>query len=389
MNKPSVKPNNPNFSSGPCAKRPGWSVDVLQNVVAGRSHRSAVGKARIKQVIELSKEILQLPSDYLLGIVPASDTGAVEMAIWSLIGERAVDVFAWESFGGDWVQDVKIELAKNGFTDFNIHQQSYGKLPDFSIIDGDRDVIFTYNGTTSGVRVPNLDFIPQDRTGLSICDATSAVFAMDIDWQKLDVATYSWQKAMGGEAAHGVIILSPRAVKRLENYSPKWGLPKLFRMAKYASGGNKLIKGIFEGATINTPSMLAMEDAIDSLNWMKSIGGLAATMERSDKNLQAVSNWVGENDWIDFLSERQDTVSNTSICLKITADWYQELPIESQNDKAKELVKLLEKEQVAFDIASYRDAPPGIRIWGGATVEVSDIQLLLPWLNWAYEQIKP
>jgi phosphoserine aminotransferase len=379
--KPEIKPNRPFFSSGPCAKRPGWTVNALNDALVGRSHRAANAKARIQAVIEQSKAILGIPEDYLCGIVPASDTGAVEMAMWTLLGERGVELCAWESFGSGWVTDALKQLKLEPAT---LHEADYGQLPDFTKINFSNDVVFTYNGTTSGVRVPNLDWIPDDREGLTICDATSAVFAMDLDYSKLDVVTWSWQKVMGGEGAHGMIVLSPRAVARLESYTPAWPLPKIFRLTK----GGKLIKGIFEGATINTISMLCIEDALDGLNWANSIGGLPALLERSANNLQAIANWVEKTDWIDFLAEDPATRSNTSICLKITADWYEALPAEEQAAKAKQWVKLLAAEEVGYDFGSYRDAPAGIRIWGGATVDTADIEALLPWLEWGFEQIK-
>lgn len=379
--KPTVKPARPFFSSGPCSKRPGWSINALDGALVGRSHRAKAAKSRIQEVIEKSKSILGLPEGYVCGIVPASDTGAVEMAMWSLLGARGVDMLAWESFGSGWVTDVikqlKLENARKLVAD-------YGKLPDFNEVNFENDVVFTYNGTTSGVKVPNLDWIPEDRKGLTICDATSAVFAMDLDYSKLDVVTWSWQKVMGGEAAHGMIVLSPRAIERLESYTPAWPLPKIFRMTK----GGKLISGIFSGATINTVSMLCVEDAVDGLNWAEEIGGLSALIARSEANLKAIADWADSRDWIDFLAEDATTRSNTSICLKITADWYQALPAEEQAAKAKQLVSLLEKENVGYDFGSYRDAPAGIRIWGGATVETADIEALLPWLDWAFEQIK-
>jgi phosphoserine aminotransferase len=378
--KPTTKPNRPFFSSGPCSKRPGWSLDALEGALVGRSHRAKVAKRRIQNVIEKSKSILGIPDDYVCGIVPASDTGAVEMAMWSLLGARGVDMLAWESFGAGWVTDVikqlKLDDARKLLAD-------YGQLPDFGEVDFNNDVVFTYNGTTSGVKVPDLDWIPDDRAGLTICDATSAVFAMDIDYRKLDVVTWSWQKVMGGEAAHGMIVLSPRAIERLKNYTPPWPLPKIFRMTK----GGELISGIFEGATINTVSMLCVEDALDGLKWAEEIGGLPALIKRSEANLKAIADWVATRDWIDFLAEDAETRSNTSICLKITADWYQELPEEEQAAKAKQMVALLEEEAVGYDFGSYRDAPVGIRIWGGATVETADIEALLPWLDWAFEQI--
>ncbi|CAI8259856.1 MAG: Phosphoserine aminotransferase [Opitutia bacterium UBA7350] len=379
--KPEKKPNRPFFSSGPCAKRPGWSHDALNNALVGRSHRAKPAKERIQAVIEKSKSILDIPEDYICGIVPASDTGAYEMAMWTLLGQRGVDLCAWESFGSGWVTDALKQLKLDNAT---LYQADYGKLPDLSKINFSNDVVFTYNGTTSGVRVPNLDWISDDREGLTICDATSAVFAMDLDYSKLDVVTWSWQKVMGGEGAHGMIVLSPRAVARLESYTPAWPLPKIFRLTK----GGKLIKGIFEGATINTISMLCIEDALDGLCWAESIGGLPSLLKRSDDNLKAVVNWVEQTEWIDFLAEDPDTRSNTSICLKITAEWYQALPPEEQAAKAKKWVKLLDEEGVGFDFGSYRDAPAGIRIWGGATVDTSDIEALLPWLEWGFGQIK-
>jgi phosphoserine aminotransferase len=379
--KPATKPNRPFFSSGPCSKRPGWSLDSLGGSLVGRSHRAKPAKARIEEVIEKSTSILGLPEGYVCGIVPASDTGAVEMAMWSLLGERGVEMCAWESFGSGWVTDVIKQLKLENVTN---HEADYGLLPDFSKINFNNDVVFTYNGTTSGVKLPNLDFIPADRKGLTICDATSAVFAMDIDFNKCDVVTWSWQKVMGGEGAHGMIVLSPRAIARLESYTPAWPLPKIFRMTK----GGKLIKGIFSGATINTVSMLCVEDAVDGLRWAESIGGLPALIERSNANLKAIADWVAKTDWIDFLAEDPSTVSNTSICLKITADWYQALPAEEQAAKAKALVSLLDQEGVGYDFGSYRDAPPGLRIWGGATVDTADIEALLPWLDWAFAEIQ-
>ena len=379
--KPDSKPNRPFFSSGPCAKRPGWSHTALSDALVGRSHRAKPAKERIQAVIEKSKSVLGIPEDYLCGIVPASDTGAVEMAMWTLLGERGVDLCAWESFGSGWVTDAVKQL---NLKDATLHEADYGKLPDLSKINFSNDVVFTYNGTTSGVRVPNLDWIPDEREGLTICDATSAVFAMDLDYTKLDVVTWSWQKVMGGEGAHGMIVLSPRAVERLESYTPAWPLPKIFRLTK----GGKLIKGIFEGATINTISMLCIEDALDGLRWAESIGGLPALLERSANNLQVIADWVEKTDWIDFLADDPATRSNTSICLKITADWYEALPADEQAAKAKLWVKLLDDEGVGYDFGSYRDAPPGIRIWGGATVETADIEALLPWLEWGFAQIQ-
>lgn len=379
--KPSLKPSNPNFSSGPCAKRPDWNTDTLANALIGRSHRAKIAKERIQSVIDRSKSLLKLPKDYVLGIVPASDTGAIEMALWSLLGARGVDVLAWESFGATWVSDIVNELK---IKDVRSYLADYGRLPDLDLIDFERDVVFTFNGTTSGVRLKNLDWIPLDRQGLTLCDATSAVFAMEMDYSKLDVITWSWQKVMGGEAAHGMIALSPRALKRLENYTPAWPMPKIFKLAKK----NKVISGIFSGATINTVSMLCVEDAIDGLDWAESLGGLEALVQRSQANLKAIEEWVEQRDWIEFLAEDSSTRSSTSICLKIVAPWYIELTPEEQAAKAKSLVALLEKEGVAYDINSYRDAPPGIRIWGGATVETQDIKALLPWIDWAFENIQ-
>ena len=379
--KPAIKPNRPFFSSGPCSKRPGWSLDALGDALVGRSHRAKPAKARIQEVIDKSASILGLPEGYVCGIVPASDTGAVEMAMWSLLGERPVDMCAWESFGSAWVTDVLKQLKLDGVTR---HEADYGQLPDLSKINCDHDVVFTYNGTTSGVKVPNLDWIPDDRKGLTICDATSAVFAMNIDFNKLDVVTWSWQKVMGGEGAHGMIVLSPRAIERLESYTPAWPLPKIFRMTK----GGQLIRDIFTGATINTISMLCVEDAVDGLRWAESIGGLPALIERSEANLKAIADWVEKSDWVEFLAEEPATISNTSICLKITADWYQALPADEQAAKAKQMVSLLDKEGVGYDFGSYRDAHTGLSIWGGATVETADIEALLPWLDWAFNEIQ-
>lgn len=379
--KPTTKPVRPYFSSGPCAKRPGWSPDVLNNAQVGRSHRSKPAKARIQEVIDKSVAILGLPSDYICGIVPASDTGAIEMAMWSLLGARGVEMCAWESFGSTWVTDVIKQLK---LKHVNRHEADYGKLPDLSKVNFANDVVFTYNGTTSGVKVPDTDWIPDNREGLTICDATSAVFSMDIDFSKLDVLTWSWQKVMGGEGAHGMLVLSPRAVERLENYTPPWPLPKIFRLTK----NGKLIHGIFEGATINTISMLCIEDALDSLNWAERIGGLPELIKRSNANLDAISKWVKKTDWIDFLAEDPKTISNTSICLKITADWYQLLSADEQATKAKQLLQLLEEEAAGYDFGSYRDAPAGLRIWGGSTVDTADIEALLPWIEWGFETIK-
>jgi phosphoserine aminotransferase len=381
MNKPTSKPNNPCFSSGPCAKRPGWSLAALEGAALGRSHRAKIGKTKLEEVIQRSKKILGMPEDYRLGIVPASDTGAIEMAMWSLLGARGVDVFAWESFGSTWASDCKSQLK---LADLNVYKADYGKLPGLAKADWKRDVIFTWNGTTSGVRVPNGDWIDDAREGLSICDATSAVFAMQMPWHKLDVVTWSWQKVLGGEGAHGMIALSPRAVERLKTYTPSWPLPKIFQMSKKG----ELIEGIFKGETINTPSMLCVEDAIDGLKWAESVGGLSGLIQRSEANLAAIETWVKASDWCGFLAEDLSSRSSTSICLKITDSWYQSLSPEQQAEGAKKIASLLEKEGVALDIGAYRDAPPGLRIWGGATVETRDIEALLPWLDWAWSQIK-
>ncbi|HEU5048342.1 MAG TPA: phosphoserine transaminase [Rickettsiales bacterium] len=379
--KPTAKPQNPCFSSGPCAKRPGWSLDALKDGAFGRSHRAKIGKNKLADVIERSKAVLGMPKDYVLGIVPASDTGAIEMAMWSLLGERGVDVFAWESFSATWAADCKKQLK---LQDLRVFNADYGKLPDLSQADWKRDVVFTWNGTTSGVKVPNGDWIPANREGLAICDATSAVFAMEMPWDKLDVVTWSWQKVMGGEGAHGMIALSPKAVKRLESYTPAWPLPKIFQLAK----GGKLIEGIFKGETINTPSMLCVEDALDGLKWGEKLGGLKALVARSNANLAAIENWVTKAGWAGFLAETKETRSNTSVCLKIVDPWYTALSEDEQAAGAKKIASLLEAEGVAYDIGAYRDAPAGLRIWAGATVETSDIEALLPWLDWAYAQVK-
>jgi phosphoserine aminotransferase len=379
--KPSLTPKNPCFSSGPCAKRPGWTLDALKDAAVGRSHRAKIGKNKLAEVIERSRKLLGIPEGHILGIVPASDTGAVEMALWSLLGERGVDVFSWESFGAGWAADCKKQLKLD---DLCLFQAEYGKLPDLHLADWSHDVVFPWNGTTSGVRVPNGDWIAADREGLSICDATSAVYAMDVPWDKLDVATWSWQKVLGGEAAHGMLALSPRAVERLQEYAPDRPLPKIFQMAK----GGKLMAGIFEGETINTPSMLCVEDALDGLKWAESIGGLPALLARSRANLKAIEDWIEKSSWAAFLAEEKTIRSNTSICLKIADPAYLALPAEEQAKSAKAIVSLLEKEKAAYDVGAYRDAPPGLRIWGGATVETADIQALLPWLDWAYAEIK-
>ncbi|MFT7691687.1 MAG: phosphoserine aminotransferase [Candidatus Latescibacterota bacterium] len=381
MIRPTTKPKNPCFSSGPCAKRPGWSLDVLKEAALGRSHRGKLGKARLAEVIERTRAVLQIPADYRIGIVPASDTGAVEMCLWSMLGARGVDIASWESFGKGWVADVVKQLK---LEDVRLFEADYGQLPDLSALDCDRDIVFTWNGTTAGVCVADGAWIRDDRQGLTICDATSGVFAMELPWQKLDVVTYSWQKAMGGEAAHGMLVLSPRAVERLESYAPSWPLPKLFRMTK----NGQLNEGIFAGSTINTPSMLCVEDAIDGLKWAESIGGLVELVRRSQANLQAFDAWVQESKWVAFLAECEKMRSSTSICLKIKDPWYLGLTEQEQRVKAKELVSLLEKEEVAYDIGAYRDAPPGLRIWGGSTIEVADTEALLPWLDWAWTQVK-
>ncbi|MCY1666226.1 phosphoserine transaminase [Rhizobium sp. SL86] len=379
--KPDVRPNNTHFSSGPCSKRPGWTLDALADAPLGRSHRAKVGKTKLKQAIDLTREILNVPADYRIGIVPASDTGAVEMAMWSLLGERGVDMLSWESFGAGWVTDVVKQLKLADVRKFNA---DYGLLPDLTQVDFDRDVVFTWNGTTSGVRVPNADFIPADRKGLTICDATSAAFAQDMDFSKLDVVTFSWQKVLGGEGGHGVIILSPRAVERLTTYVPAWPLPKIFRM----TSGGKLIEGIFVGETINTPSMLCVEDYIDALNWAKSIGGLEALIARADANAKVIFDFVDANDWIANLAVDPATRSNTSVCLKIVDPEVTALDADAQANFAKGVVALLEKENVALDIGAYRDAPSGLRIWAGATIETADMQAVMPWLTWAFETQK-
>ena len=376
--KPDLRPANPRFSSGPCSKRPGWTPDALRDAALGRSHRAKLGKAKLKQAIDKTRALLGVPDGYRIGIVPASDTGAVEMALWSLLGARGVHMLAWESFGAGWVSDVVKQLKLD---DVEVLEADYGLLPDLEQVEFNRDVVFTWNGTTSGVRVPDGDFIPADRTGLTICDATSAAFAQDLPFDKLDVVTFSWQKVLGGEGGHGVLILSPRAVERLEAYTPPWPLPKIFRMTK----GGKLIEGIFEGATINTPSMLCVEDYLDALAWAEDIGGLPALLRRADENAGAIADFVARTDWIDFLAQRPETRSNTSVCLKIVDPRFTALSQDRQAAFAKDLVAVLEAEGVALDIGAYRDAPAGLRIWTGATVEKSDIEALMPWLDWAFE----
>lgn len=378
---PTVRPGNPRFSSGPCAKRPGWSAVALETAHLGRSHRAAPAKAELAEVISRSKALLTMPEDYHLAIVPGSDTGAVELALWNLLGARGVDMLAWESFGKGWVRDVVSEL---GLDDVRVFEADYGRIPDLSVVDPGRDVVFTWNGTTSGVRVPDGDWIPDDREGLTIADATSAVFALDLPWNKLDVVTWSWQKALGGEAAHGMLTLSPRALERLASYDPPWPLPKLFRIKK----GGKADLAIFEGATINTPSMLCVADALDALGWAEGFGGLAELQARSTRNLEVVADWVSKTGWVDFLAKRAETRSPTSICLKIVDPWFTGLSDAEGKDAVKALVGLLDREGVAYDIGAYRDAPPGLRLWGGPTVEAEDLTALMPWLDWAYQEIK-
>lgn len=379
--RPTSRPANPCFSSGPCAKRPGWSLPALSDALLGRSHRAPAGKAKLQEVIIRTRDLLRIPDDYQIAVVPASDTGAMEMAMWSMLGARGVDIAAWESFGLGWVTDATKQLPLD---DVRALTADYGDLPDLTGLDGTRDLVFTWNGTTSGVRVPDGDIINPDRKGITICDATSAVFAMDLPWDKLDVTTWSWQKVMGGEAAHGMLVLGPRAVERLETYTPKWPLPKLFRMTK----GGKLTQSLFEGSTINTPSMLCVEDALDGLRWAEQIGGLSELTKRSSDNLNVFEKWVAQRSWIDFLALQQATRSSTSICFRIVDEWYESLSDAGQASKAKDLVKLMEAEQVAYDIGAYRDAPPGLRIWGGSTIETADVAALTSWLDWGFEQIR-
>ena len=377
LTRPALKPANPRFSSGPCTKRPGWTLQNLKAAPLGQSHRAAAGKSRLARAIDATHELLGLPRDYRIAIMPASDTGAFEAAMWSLLGARGIDALAWESFGKGWVTDILGQLA---LEDVRVLEADYGRLPDLARVDFSRDVVFTWNGTTSGVRVPDGDWIPDDREGLTLCDATSAAFAQPIDWRKIDVATFSWQKVLGGEAQHGMLVLGPRAVERLESYVPPWPLPKIFRLTK----AGKLTSGVFEGATINTPSMLCVEDYLDALNWAESIGGLKALIARADANASAIADWVERTAWIDFLPADPRTRSNTSVCLKIVAPEVATLPAEAQAKFAKEIASLLAAEEVALDIGAYRDAPPGLRIWAGSTVEISDIEALLPWLDWAF-----
>jgi phosphoserine aminotransferase len=379
--RPTLRPERPQFSSGPCAKRPGWALDALQSALVGRSHRAGPAKARIQEVSDRSREILGLPADWKLGIVPASDTGAVELVLWSMLGARGVDLLAWESFGAGWVSDAVKQLK---IEDHRVLEAGYGELPDLGAVDFSRDVVFTWNGTTSGVRVPNGDWIPANRGGLTICDATSAVFAMELPWQKLDVVTWSWQKVLGGEAAHGMLALSPRAVERLESHTPAWPLPKIFRLTK----NGKLNASIFEGSTINTPSMLCVEDAVDALRWAESIGGLPGLIARSESNLAAVARWAEASTWADFLARDPATRSCTSMCLKLIDPWADGREEKDVAAVVKSLARRLDDEGVARDIGSYRDAPPGLRIWGGATVETSDVEALLPWLDWAWAEAK-
>jgi phosphoserine aminotransferase len=380
-NRPAVRPARPFFSSGPCAKRPGFTPQALNGALLGRSHRSKPAKARLKDAIARTKILLGIPTDYQVGIVPASDTGAVEMAMWSLLGPLPIDVFAWESFGEDWVTDALKQLK---LKDTRVFQADYGELPDLAQASQAHDVVFLWNGTTSGVRVPDGEWISDNRQGLTICDATSAAFAMDLPWSKLDATTFSWQKVLGGEAAHGMLVLSPKAVARLEAYTPHWPLPKIFRMTK----GGKLIEGIFDGETINTPSMLVVEDYLDALSWAETVGGLKALKARADANLAVLSRWVQKTEWVDFLASNPRTRSNTSVCLKIVDRWFTALPPDAQAAAAKKVADLLEKEGVAFDIAAYRSAPAGLRIWCGATVDHTDLEALMPWLDWAYDHVK-
>ena len=379
--KPAARPNVPHFSSGPCAKRPGWTPQALKDAALGRSHRAKIGKTKLKLAIDLTREVLEVPADYKIGIVPASDTGAVEMALWSLLGARPVTMIAWESFGEGWVTDVVKQLKLKDVTKLTA---GYGEIPDLAKADPASDIVFTWNGTTSGVRVPNADWIKADREGLTICDATSAAFAQPLDWAKLDVVTFSWQKALGGEGAHGMLILSPRAVARLESYTPPWPMPKIFRMTK----GGKLIDGIFVGETINTPSMLCVEDYLDALNWAKSVGGLKGMIGRADANTKALSDWVAKTPWIDFLAADPAIRSNTSVCLKVVDPAVTALAADAQAAFAKALVSAVEKEGAGYDLGHYRDAPPGLRIWCGATVETADVAALTGWLDWAFTEAK-
>ena len=381
MDKPNIKPKNPNFSSGPCSKRPGWDISVLKNSQTGRSHRSKECKKKLKEVIVKSKQILKLPDSYNLAIMPGSNTGALEAAMWSLLGYKGVDVLAWENFGNDWAIDILKQLK---IGNVNSHKADYGKLPDLNKVNFNNDVIFVWNGTTSGVCVPDAKWIPDNREGLTICDATSAIFAMDIDFNKLDVITWSWQKVLGGEAAHGMLALSPRAIKRLEMYIPQWPIPKLFRIAN----NKKLIKGIFEGSTINTPSMICVEDVLDSLNWVESIGGTDELMKISNKNLQIVTDWVNSSDWIEFMCNEPKARSSTSIALQIKDEWFNKFSEDEQKDLIKKIVSQLYEEGIVHDINGYPKAPPSLRLWGGPTVKSSDMKILLPWIDWAYKNVR-
>jgi len=379
--KPSNKPLNPNFSSGPCAKRPGWELSVLKNTPIGRSHRSKECKDKLNQAIVKSKQVLKLPDSYALAIMTGSNTGALEAAMWSMLGYKGVDVLAWENFGKDWVIDVLEQLK---IENVNSYVADYGKLPDLKKVNFNHDVIFTWNGTTAGVRVPDAKWIPDSREGLTICDATSGIFAMDIDFNKLDVITWSWQKVLGGEAAHGMLALSPRALKRLETYTPKWPIPKLFRLANK----KKVIKGVFEGATINTPSMICVEDVLDSLNWVESVGGTDELIKISNENLKIVEDWVNNSDWVKFMCADKNTRSSTSITLLIKDEWFNKFSEEEQRNVIKKIVSTLDKEGVAKDIIGYPKAPPSLRLWGGATVQNNDMKTLLPWIDWAYQSVK-
>ena len=381
LTKPSSKPSNPNFSSGPCAKRPGWNISLLKNSPVGRSHRSKECKNKLKEAIDKSKQVLKLPSSYSLAIMAGSNTGALESALWSLLGCKGVDILAWENFGKDWVIDILDQLK---IENVNAHKADYGSLPDLSKANFNNDVVFTWNGTTSGVRVPDADWIPDNREGLTICDATSGIFSMDINFEKLDVVTWSWQKVLGGEAAHGMLALSPRAIKRLETHTPKWPIPKLFRLANK----KKLVKGIFEGSTINTPSMICVEDVIDSLNWVESVGGTPELIKISNENLKIVEDWVNSSNWIKFMNDNKKTRSSTSITLVIKDEWFQKFNEDEQKDVIKKIVSKLDSEGVAKDINGYPKAPPSLRLWGGATVQNDDMKTLLPWIDWAYNSVK-
>ena len=379
--RPAVRPARPFFSSGPCAKRPGWTQEALKGALVGRSHRSKPGKAKLSDAIKRTKALLNLPDGYRCGIVPASDTGAVEMALWSLLGPKPVDLFAWESFSEDWVTDTVKQLK---IANARVFKAGYGQLPDMTQYNPAHDAVFVWNGTTSGVKLPDGDWISDAREGLTICDATSAAFAMDLPWEKLDVVTFSWQKVLGGEAAHGVLILSPRAVARLESYTPPWPMPKIFRMTK----GGKIVEGIFEGETINTPSMVAVEDYLDALTWAEGVGGLKGLIARSNANLKVLEDWAAKSDWAGFLAEDKAIHSNTSVCIKVTDPWFESLSDDAKADAAKKIASLLDKEGVALDIAGYRAAPAGLRIWCGATVDEADLKALTPWLDWAWAQVK-